>query len=74
MEVNGERDIDDGDGTEELANTKNRESPDLNVETATHVASSDSRDGRAGRRGGTAGTGEPQTNATTLQGSSGRRK
>ena len=70
-----ECDIDDGDGTGELANAKNRESPDLNVETATHVASGDSRDGRAGTRSGTAGTGEPHTRATTtLQGSRGRRE
>ena len=75
MEVNGERDIDDGDGTGELANAKNRELPDLNVETATHVASGDSRDGRAGTRRGTAGTGEPHTRATTtLRGCSGRRE
>ena len=75
MEVNGERDIDDGEGTGELANAKNRESPDLNVETATHGASGDSRDGRAGTRRGTAGTGEPHTRATTtLQGSRGRRE
>ena len=60
-----ERDIDDGDGTGGLANAKNRESPGLNVETATHVASGDSRDRRAGTRRGTAGTGEPNTRATT---------
>ena len=66
--------IDEEDGTGELDNAKNRESPDLNVETATHVANGDSRDGRAGTRRGTAGTGEPQTRATTLQGSSGRRR
>ena len=71
-----ECDIDDGDGTGELANAKNRESPDLNVETVTHVASGNSRDGRAGTRHGTAGTGEPHTRATTttLQGSRGRRE
>ena len=63
-----------GDGTGGLANAKDRESQDLNVETATHGASGDSRDGRAGTRRGTAGTGEPQTRATTLQGSSGQRK
>ena len=48
-----ERDIDEEDGTGELDNAKNRESPDLNVETATHVANGDSRDGRAGTRRGT---------------------
>ena len=69
-----ECDIDDGDGTGGLANAKDREWLDLNMETATHGASGDSRDGRAGTRRGTAGTGEPQTRATTLQGSSGRRK
>ena len=53
-----ECDIDDGDGTGGLANAKNRE-------TATHMASGDSRDGRAGTRRGTAGTGEPNTRATT---------
>ena len=75
MEVNKEHDIDDGDGTGELANAKNRELPDLNVETATHVASSDSRDGRAGTKRGTAGTGKPHTRATTtLRGSSERRE
>ena len=63
-----------GDRTGGFANAKDRESRDLNVETATHGASGDSRDGRAGTRRGTAGTGEPQTRATTLQGSSGRRK
>ena len=31
------RDIDDGDGTGELANAKDRESLDQNVETAAHV-------------------------------------
>ena len=67
-----ECDIDDGDRTGGLA--KDRESLDLNVKTVTHGASGDSRDGRAGMRRGTAGTGEPQTRATTLQGSSGRRK
>ena len=67
--------IDEEDGTGELDNAKNRESPDLNVETATHVASGDSRDGRAGTRRGTTGTGEPHTRATTtLQGSRGRRE
>ena len=35
MKVNKERDIDDGDRTGELANTKNRESPDLDMETAS---------------------------------------
>ena len=60
-----ECDIDDGDGTGDLANAKNRESPGLNVETVTHVASGDSRDGRAGTRRGTAGTGGPHTHATT---------
>ena len=70
-----ECDIDDGDGTGGLANAKNRESPDLNVETATHVASGNSRDGRAGTRRGTAGTGEPHTCATTtLQSSRERRE
>ena len=70
-----ECDIDDGDGTGGLANAKDRESLDLNVETATHGASGDSRDGRAGTRRGTAGTGEPHTRATTtLQGSRGRRE
>ena len=70
-----ECDIDDGDGTGGLAYAKNRESPDLNVETVTHVASGDSRDGRAGTRRGTAGTREPQTRATTtLQGSRGQRE
>ena len=48
-----ERDIDEEDGTGELDNAKNRESPDLNVETATHVANGDSRDGRVGTRRGT---------------------
>ena len=48
-----ERDIDEEDGTGELDNAKNRESPDLNVETATHEANGDSRDGRAGTRRGT---------------------
>ena len=52
-----ECDIDDGDGTGDLANAKNRESPGLNVETVTRGASGDSRDGRAGTRRGTAGTG-----------------
>ena len=56
-----ERDIDKEDGTGELDNAKNRESPDLNVETATHEANGDSRDGRAGTRRGTQGTGEPHT-------------
>ena len=60
-----ECDIDDGDGTGDLANTKNRESPGLNVETVTRVASGDSRDWRAGTRRGTAGTGGPHTRATT---------
>ena len=70
-----ECDIDDGDGTGELTNAKDRESPDLNVETVTQVASGDSRDGRAGTRLGTAGTGEPHTRATTtLQDSRGRRE
>ena len=72
--MNRDRDIDNGDGTGGLANAKDGESLDLNVETATHGASGDSRDGRAGTRRGTAGTGEPQTRATTLQGSSGQRK
>jgi len=58
--VREECDIDDGDGTGGLANAKDRESLDLNVETATHGASGDSRDGKAGTRRGTAGTGEPQ--------------
>ena len=48
-----ECDIDKEDGTGELDNAKNRESPDLTVETATHVANGDSRDGRAGTRRGT---------------------
>ena len=70
-----ECDIDDGDGTGELANAKNRESPDLNVETATHMASGDSIDGRAGARHGTAGTGKPHTLATTtLRGGSKQRE
>ena len=60
-----ECDIDDGDGTGDLANAKNRESPGLNVETVTRGASGDSRDGRAGTRRGTAGTGGPHTRATT---------
>ena len=51
-----ECDIDDGDRTGGLANAKDRESLDLNVETATHGASGDSRDGRAGTR---RGVGEP---------------
>ena len=73
--MNGDRDIDDGDGTGGLDNAKDRELLDLNVETATHGASGDSRDGRAGTRRGTAGTGEPHTRATTtLQGSRGRRE
>ena len=55
-----ECDIDDGDRTGGLANAKDRESLDLNVETATHGTSGDSRDGKAGTRRGTAGTGEPQ--------------
>ena len=45
--VREECDIDDGDGTRGLANAKDRESLDLNVETATHGASGDSRDGKA---------------------------
>ena len=53
-----ECDIDDGDETGELTNPKDRESPDLNMETVTQVARGDSRDGRAGTRLGTAGTGE----------------
>ena len=61
----GGRDIDDGDGTGELANAKGRESQDLNVETAAHAAGDDSRDGRAGTKRGTAGTGEPHARATT---------
>ena len=70
-----ERDIDEEDGTGELDNAKNRESPDLNVETATHVANGDSRDGRAGTRRGTEGTGEPHARATTkLQDSRGGRE
>ena len=70
-----ECDIDDWDGTRGLANAKDRESLDLNVETATHGASGDSRDGRAGTRRGTAGTGGPHTRATTtLRGGSGRRE
>ena len=35
MKVNKERDIDNGDGTGERANAKNKESPDLDVETAS---------------------------------------
>ena len=62
------RDIDDGDGTGELANAKDRESLDLNVETAAHRVSGDSRDRKAGTRRGTASTGEPQTCATTAAG------
>ena len=62
------RDIDDGDGTGELANAKDRESLDLNVETAAHGASGDSRDRKAGLRHGTASTGEPQTRASTAAG------
>ena len=73
--MNGERDIDDGDGTGGQANAKDRESLDPNVETVTHRASGDSRDGRAGTRRGTAGTGGPHTRATTtLRGGSGRRE
>ena len=63
-----ECDIDDGDGTGGLDNTKDRESRDRNVETATHGASGDSKDGKAGTRRGTASTGEPQTRATTTAG------
>ena len=64
-----------GDGTGGLANAKDRESLDLNVETVTHRASGDSRDGRAGTRRGTAGTGGPHTRATTtLREGSGRRE
>ena len=59
-------DIDNGDGTGELA--KDRESLDLNVETAAHLASGDSRDRKAGTRHGTVSTGEPQTCATTAAG------
>ena len=59
------RDIDNGDGNGELANAKDRESLDLNVETVAHWASGDSRDRKAGTRRGTASTGEPQTRATT---------
>ena len=55
-----ECDIDDGDRTGGLAIAKDRESLDLNVETAAHGASGDSRDGKAGTRRSTAGTGEPQ--------------
>ena len=66
-----ECDIDDGDGTGGLANAKDRESQDLNVETATHGASGDSRGGNETRRGGHRRT---TTRATTLQGSSRRRK
>ena len=62
------RDIDNGDGTGELAKAKDRESQDLNVETAVHGASGDSRDRKAGTRRGTASTGEPQTRATTAAG------
>ena len=70
-----ECDIDDGDGTGDLANAKNRESPGLNVETVTRVASGDSRDGRAGRICGMVGTGGPDTRATiTLRGGSGQRE
>ena len=69
-----ECDIDDGDGTGELANAKSRESPDPNVETATHAASGDSRDGRAGTKRGTAGTGEPHARATITLQSSGKRR
>ena len=57
--------MDDGDRTGELANAKDRESLDLNVETAAHGANGDSRDRKAGTRRGTASTGEPQTHATT---------
>ena len=63
-----ERDIDDGDRIGELANAKDRESLDLNVETAEHGASGDSKDRKAGTRRGTASTGEPQTRATTAAG------
>ena len=63
-----ECDIDDGDGTGGLANAKDRESRDRNVETATHGASGDSKDGKAGTRRGTTSTGEPQTRATTTAG------
>ena len=63
-----ERDIDDGDGTGGLANAKDRESRDLNVETATHGSSGDSRDRKAGTRRGTTSTGEPQMRATTTTG------
>ena len=66
--MNGDCDIDNGDGTGGLANAKDRESRDLNVETATHGASGDSRDSKAGTRRGTTSTGEPQTRATTTAG------
>ena len=62
------RDIDNRDGTGGLANAKDRDSLDLNVETAAHWASGDSRDRKAGTRHGTASTGEPQTRATTAAG------
>ena len=62
------RDIDNRDGTGGLANTMDRESLDLNVETAAHWAGGDSRDKKAGTRHGTASTGEPQTRATTAAG------
>ena len=59
------RDIDNGEGAGKLANAKDRESLDLNMETAAHGASGDSRDRKAGTRSGTESTGEPQTRATT---------
>ena len=57
------RDIDDRDWTGELAKANDRESLDLNVETAAHRASGDSRDRKAGTRRGTASTGKPKTHA-----------
>ena len=57
-----------GDGTGGHTNAKDRELLDLNVETATHEASGDSRDRKAGTRRGTTGTGGPQTRATTTAG------
>ena len=62
------RDIDNGDRTGGLANSKDRESLDLNVETAAHWASGDSRHRKAGTRHGTASAGEPQTRPTTAAG------
>ena len=59
------RDIDDRDGTGELANAKDRESLDLKVETAAHGASGDSRDRKVGTRRGMASGPRPRTTAVT---------